>query len=359
MIYNYIAPSIILDVDNYNGDVKVHTFNDVLFRTEVCENFYNFHTPIAVKDEKIISISNKQLSFLIHRYRHYIGDNYGQKLQQTYHNLINNREIITIEEPVFHFFDYESISGTGHSYDLMFYLLYQYSLHNLKCKLLVVNSDNTYYNTLLQLIKKYYHIDYVYIDVNKNYLLKNFNCVRTYQNVFFKEVKTFIHNTLIHPIMESFSNHPYYSIISKIKVKDVSSIDRLNSSFLLTDLYASFCKTNNIFDINEINDEEYKIYLLNKANKIIITWGSNYYININYYISDYSEKFISIIFHNSILSELDFVRIMKNTIIQNIPDWATGGYNDQIYKSCSFQGEIISNIHTLDEFVQKTKLLTI
>ena len=125
MLYNYIAPSIILDVDNYNGDVKVHTFNDVLFRTEVCENFYNFHTPIAVKDEKIISISNKQLSFLIHRYRHYIGDNYGQKLQQTYHNLINNREIITIEEPVFHFFDYESISGTGHSYDLMFYLLYQ------------------------------------------------------------------------------------------------------------------------------------------------------------------------------------------------------------------------------------------
>ena len=213
---------------------------------------------------------------------------------------------------------------------------------------------------MLILIKKYYKIEYIYIDINKNYIIKEFKCIRTYQNVFFKEIKEFINNTLIKPIMEYHKNSFYYSIISKIKIVDKNSINPLSISFPITEQYEIFCKKNNIYDLNIINDEEYKIYLLNKAEKIIINWGSIFYVNINYYISDYANKYISLIFDNSMLPQINFIKKINNDyFMQEIPDWATGGYNDQIYKTSIFKGEIISHVNSLDEYISRTKLLSI
>ena len=183
-VYNYINKENIQDVDNYsNNDIIIYKFDNVKFRTEI-STYFNFSTPIGIHCNKIISITNRQLSYFIHKYNHYLGDEYMNNLRNTYINLNNCTEkTIVIEEPVFLFIDYDAINGTGHSYDIMFYYLYHYYKNNLSCKLLVVNTNNVYYNNTLSLISKYFNIQYEYIDINKNYLFKHFQCVRNYQNI--------------------------------------------------------------------------------------------------------------------------------------------------------------------------------
>ena len=201
-IFNYIPHNDIIHVDNYNNSPLVHNFSNVIFRTHI-SSFMNFFTPIGVCNNKIISLTNKQLSFLVEKYNHFLGNEYAIELKNTYDKIKSSpySDLITINEDVFQFFDYESINGTGHSYDLMFYLLYKYKTNNLKSKLLVVESNNKYYNSTLELIKKYFNVEYIYIQPHKTYLFKNFSCVRSYQNIFFNEVKTFIDENLIKPII--------------------------------------------------------------------------------------------------------------------------------------------------------------
>lgn len=341
-IYNYIPHEKILSVHDYNGPNNIIKFNYVKFRTDKLSE-HNFYTPIGIIDDKIISTTNKQLSFLPARLNHFLGDAYGRAIQHTYTSLLNNSSCILIEEPVFHFFDYESISGTGHSYDLMFYLLYIYKKANSTSKLLVVNSDNTYYNSSLSLIKKYYNVDYIYIDLGQNYLFKDFSCVQTYQNILFHEVKAFINETLIKPIINKyeFNNVPFFKNAYKLKVSNISNINRLNCTHDISDSVVKYFKDNSFINLDTV-DEEYRIYLLNKADNIIISWGSIFYINIDYYITETINKNITIIFHPNMLPELSFLNVQGTEIIQNMPSWATSEYyRDQVYTTLQFKGKIL------------------
>jgi hypothetical protein len=58
----------------------------------------------------------------------------------------------------------------------------------LTSKLLVVESNNQYYNSLLEMIKKYFNVEFYYIQEYKTYLFKTFFCCRTYQNILFDYV---------------------------------------------------------------------------------------------------------------------------------------------------------------------------
>ena len=125
-IYNYIPENNILVVDTYsNKDDVIYSFQDVLFRIE-CSTLYNFHSPIATVNNKIINISNKQFSFLLYKYVHFVGHDLAIQTKYTYDNL-QKGDCTYIDESVFQFLDYESISGTAHAYDLMFFLLYLYN----------------------------------------------------------------------------------------------------------------------------------------------------------------------------------------------------------------------------------------
>jgi hypothetical protein len=125
-IYSYISPNNILVVDTYsNIEDNIYSFQDVSFRIELCPNFHNFHSPIATINNKIINISNRQLSFLSYKYIYYVGDKLAIQIQSTYNNL-QSENYIYIDEPVFQFVDYDSVMGSGHMYDLMFYLIYIY-----------------------------------------------------------------------------------------------------------------------------------------------------------------------------------------------------------------------------------------
>jgi hypothetical protein len=358
-IYNYIPSDKVLNVHNYNQPNILHTYVNIKFRTQLSE-LYGFQTPIACLEDKVVSISNKQLSFLVDVLHHFIGDIYGKCMQSTYTTIINSLEnTLYIDDHVFQFFDYESVSGTGHSYDYMFYSLYIYRLHNMKCKFLVVESDNVYYNTILSLIKKHYNIEYIYIKPSVTYCFKSFSCVQSYQNILFHEVKEFINDTFIKPIINKYEliNSDYSTIVHKIKFSNQHNINRLNSAYIKTNEFDEVCRLYAIKDLNEV-DEEYKIYLLNKASTIYITWGSSYYININYYLLNTFNKTISVVFHSSIMAERTFLEETNAMIHQTMPLWATGSFRNQVYTSWKFNGEIICT-DCLTTLCKTTRLLCV
>jgi hypothetical protein len=357
-IYNYISRDLILKSHDYSIKTIVKEFSNISFRTEI-SNTLNFYTPIGIYEDKIISITNKQLSFLPDILSHFISTVYGDKLKDTYKNLITLENNIIIDEPVMQFMDYESISGTGHSYDLMFYILYIFIQNNIKAKLLVVKSENKYYNITLDLIKKYYNIEYIFIEPNTNYTIKEFYCCQTYQNVLFNEVKEFINNTLIIPIINKYNtlDSISYKNIYKIKINNINSINGTFNSYEYTDLFTKFCSEYDYFNIDNL-DEEYKIFLLNKSKNIIITWGSSFYININYYLLSTKNKFISVIFHPHISSDKKFITNIDNHYKQIMHSEYCGGFMDQYYNKLIFNGEVIES-SILDEWLEKTKLLSI
>jgi hypothetical protein len=360
-IFNYISYDSIYHLDNYNNAPSTYRFSNVMFRTHVSSST-NFFTPIGIHNNKIISVTNKQLSFLVKKYHHFLGDGYAIELKNTFDKIQSSTidDILTVNDEVFQFFDYESINGTVHSYDLMFHLLYYYKRNNLTSKLLVVESNNKYYNSTLELIKKYFDVEYLYIKPYKTYLFKKFSCTRSYQNIFFNHVKEFINVNLIQPIINKYTdiNEKCYDNVIKIKYKNPHAIDRLDSSYERTPLFNKFCVEKNVFDLNDIDDnEELKIFLLNKAKIIITTWGSSYYININYYLCNTQNKFISVIYHNNIMPETSLLtKINASTLNQNMPGHYCANITNQVYNNCSFEGEKIENISNIDRFVALTRI---
>jgi len=357
-IYNYIPNNLILNTHNYNflSKSEIKEFTNVKFRIQN-SNYLNFHTPLGIYNNKIISITNKQLSFLPTVLNHFIGDEYGNKLKETYDNLISIENNIEINEPVLLFMDYESITGTGHSYDLIFYLLYNYINSNLKLKLLVVKSDNNYYNILLSLIKTYFNIEYIFIEINQNYTIKNFYCCQSYQNIFFNEIKEFINNKLIIPIINKFDkiNIKTYDNIYKLKTFNKDNVISITAQ--IPKSFDNFINKNNYFNIDGI-DEDYRIYLLNKSKKIIINFGSMYYININYYLLSNDNKYISVITLPYEGTNHFLYKIKDNYYGQSMPSYYTGGFIDQVYNNTFFSGDVILESF-FDEYISKTTLLCI
>jgi hypothetical protein len=359
VIFNYISNININHADNYEGKIEIHIFSNTLFRTHQ-SNYYNFQTQLGIHSNKIISITNRQLSFLVNKYHHFLGHEYASDLQQTYSALLNTptNSIIYINEPVFLFFDYDACAG-GHMYDLLFYLLYVYKKNNLTEKLLVIETTNVYYNNLLHLIKKYFNIDYIFIKPDVSYSFSKFSCVRTYQNIFFNKVKEFVNNNLITPIIKKFEHcqEPFYKSIIKIKTHKNTIFKDGGDQFEETDNFKHFLAQNKIYDMNTINDdEELKIYLINKCDNIIISWASTYYININYYLLNSENKFISVIFHKK-FNRNDFLIETNKAYIQYMPLHVTGGINDNYYNSFTFKGEVIDNLTNINDFIERTKLL--
>ena len=359
-IYNFISREKILDVHNYSSKSEIKKFENVRFRIQN-SMYLNFYTPIGIYNKQIISITNRQFSFLPAVLGHFLGDKYAVNLQDTYNNLISNSaDDIIINDHVLQFMDYDSISSTGHSYDLMFYILFMYKQYSLPLKLLVVKSDNKYYNGTLELIRKYFDIEYIYIETDRNYSIENLYCCQTYQNVFFNEVKQFINDNLIIPIINKYDmlNSKSYTTVYKIKKYDINNTERLQMSYLYTLKFKEICDQNDWYDINLI-DEEYKIYLLNKASNIIVTWGSAFYINIDYYLMSTENKFISLLFHDNVSCERGFIISIDNYYKHHLPESATSYmFRNQVYTTFKFNGEIIVT-SCLDEWANTTKLLSI
>jgi hypothetical protein len=347
-IFKYINKNDIdIQHDYFNNNPSIKLFSNIFFRTST-SSFQDFQLPLALKEEsnKFISISNKQLSYLPFHLKHFQGHQYATDLKEQSFLLKKRESPILIEEPVFLFFDAEATNGSSHTYDLLFYYLFHYinSNINIKAKLLCVNlkKENIWYKKLLSLIQSYYQVEYLFIDTDTNYYFKSFYAIQSYGNIFFPYVKEFINKTLITPIIHKYSsmNMAFSETIYKFKVKNSSNLYCYHD-FIITPSVKEYLDSKNAINLDDYSEEE-KIYLLSKAKTIYCSWGSSWYINICYYISDYSDKFFNCIFHENIaIGEYDFISEDEEKYILrgNMPFWATKYPFDQIYTSLTLNGK--------------------
>ena len=145
--------------------------------------------------------------------------------------------------------------------------------------------------------------------------------------------------------------------IKQAGIDNINSIT--NTTYIYTPLFQISCNKNDWYNL-KLEDTDYIIYLINKATNIIITWGSTFYININYYLLSSNNKFISLVFHPSVICERSFFRNIDNNMIeQDMPQSATSYmFRNQVYTTFKFNGEIITT-SCLDEWANTTKLLSI
>jgi hypothetical protein len=347
-IFDYIKSDDIIFLDRYEVRDIFHSLEGVKFRVNILsqdQDPYWATVPLGVYNDKAINITNHSLSFLIEKFHHFISDDYARVLQNNFETLKKDTEFIIVDEPVFQFFGYALLSG--HMYDDLFYLLYIYKKFNIQAKLLAIKTDNWQYNILLELIKKYFDVEYFYINFNINYIFKQFYVSHMFQNVFFNEVKDFINLNLIDKVLYNFKDIKSYDTILKIKTLSNNKVYSTDNIYTISDTFTKFMEDNMIFNLNSVNDEEYKIYLLNNAKNIIITFGSIYYIYINYYCKEIINKNI-IIISNTPSAEYH-LRKLNNELLYQTIDIYDGGYKDQIYNNTILNGKVLYPIHNLDE----------
>jgi hypothetical protein len=355
-VYTKIPITDILVTDDYSGEERLHILTDLQIGISKSSEL-GFLACAGVKDGKIQSITNKQLFYIPTILQGMIGTEHGNDLKNVVQTLVNTNKDshIYIETPVFYFMDYESLQGTGHSYDLCFYLLYMYKKLNLSCPLLIPDTDHPFMNTLYGLLEKYCGVSFLRIKFNCPYLFSKVFCVRTYLNILFPEVKEFVSSFLIQPILEAHSHLPTFHTVARMKILPKEKVLTQTTIFQESATYTQYCEENKILLLDDKVTEEEKIYYLNNAKRIMVCWGSIYYIYIHYYLVSAHNRFLSVIFHNGIMPERRFLTITPSGIHQNcivpIPN--------NLYHTFSFYGEVLDNISTLEEVVEKSILKNI
>jgi hypothetical protein len=271
-----LVPNIMI-CDDYKSKSKIKTFNNVKFRIEP-EGPQSFTVhQIGVYDDKIINITHKMLSYFT-----LVNDNwtYGHnQINKIYNELKKSSNVEEIDEEVFQFFDCFPYAPV-HNLDDTYNLLYTYISNGLKCKLLVLKTDNFYYNQTLNSLKEHFNLEYIYLDFNKNYKFKKFNCVRQYHWIQ-NDSLNFIHENYIKKICDKYKGKPTYDNICLIK-----TIHQTNASvvdtFTFTDKFNNILKEKNIFNLDNLRDDlEYKIYVTNNAKNIIASYLSPFSVNIH------------------------------------------------------------------------------
>lgn len=290
---NTVGKEKFLLVDDYKSEEKSHFFENVRFGTKVdVGGTFTVH-PLGVFDGKILNVTHKMASYFPIINKDWIyGADYVNHL---HYQLTSSNDFIVVEEEVFQFLDCFPFAPV-HNLDDIYNLLCIYFKDGLKCKLLVYKTDNFYYNQSLESLKRYFNVEYFYVDIERKYLFKKFRCARQTHWIQ-KDALNFIHNRYVDKIVEKYesANAPFFkkvSIIKKLDPKNASAWDVWDQ----TPEFDSFKKQNGFFDLNEIaNDLDYKIYLLNKASEIFINYFSPFNVNVYKHVSNLTDKKIYLI----------------------------------------------------------------
>lgn len=350
--------------DDYTGPIQTYTFNDVLFAYD-CYDQYNWLIPMAIKENKVINITNKKFSF--HPIEMKSHDSRYRNAAETLFQSIpkdSPTNIVDVSGAVFQFFDYESSTSTSHSVDFLTHALYFYFQGNHSpAKLLIPATAHASCIRFLDLLKRWFPISYFVVQPPVWYRFQHFSCVRSYLNVHLPEVKGFFTRNLLEPIVQSCSVLPSPQIVARIK-RATPGTQTPGSAFPPSESFAAFCKKYEILELDDEIPEELKIYYLNKADCIYVSWGSIYYIYINYYLISAKTKQIGVLFHTSMMGERQFLLANDSPIYSDglgiyhqCIAHNCGSLTDQLYNLFSFQGEVLHNLESLDEVVKKTRLL--
>ena len=296
-------------VDDYFGDSKIHNLENVKFRIENQSMMPWSKFQMALdKNNKIINISNKMLSYFT--ILNYISLS-SSFIKQCRDIIVNDDDVITIEEEVFLFFDCFPFAPV-HNLDDTYNLLYEYKKNNLKSKLLVIKTDNFYYNQTLESLRKYFNLEYVYLDINKTYHFEKFKCVRQY-HFLQKEASKYIKQNYIQKILDNYVAFPAIENISIIKTSHPTNCSEVDT-FQITDSFKSFANNKNIFDTNILRENlEHKIYIINSAKNILVSYLSPFMVNIYNHTIDTENKNFLILNGRSVGSiNNQFLRVGNN-----------------------------------------------
>ena len=313
--------------DDYKNEQLVLKFENVKFRANHGTGWY-VHV-LGVVDDKIINITNKTISYF-----GIISRSCGwqkNEIIRTYNDLKHIDEYV--DEEVFQFFDCFPYAPV-HNLDDTYNLLYQYKKNKLSCKLLVLKTDNFYYNQTLDSLKKYFGLEYFYISPNKSYCFKNFYCTRPYHWIQ-DEALAFIKKEYIQKICEDFSGCPTHENVSIIKVVHHFNCSTLDT-FQMTDGYRDLMQKKNIFDLNQLLDDlEHKIYIINNAKYIITNYLSPFNINIHKHCLCTNDKNFVIMNGGQVSSCLDQFKVI--------------GDSEYDYYGVLIKGKIVDHKISLDE----------
>lgn len=331
-------------IDDYRNIQTIFKLNDIKLRMKYNpkNNKKYIISSLAIdKNKKIINVTNLYTSYWAIIKSKSVTDEDAENVSSVYNELTNENISEIIDQDVFLFFNSFAYAPV-HNLDNLYNTLYFYKKNKMKSKLLVIKSDNYFYNQSLISLKKHFNLEYIYLDFNKTYLFKNFYCTREYMYLQ-KETKKFIDKEYLGKIMKEYRGKPYYdniAIIKYVEKTNVSTYDTFDKSKKFFD----FCKKNKIVDlnINYKNDLEYKIYLINKAKKIIVNYYSPYIVNIYKHCISFDNK------------EIFVINGGNNQQIANIEEeFEKKGENIYSTYGRTMKGEIFNNIKTLDEMVSK------
>jgi hypothetical protein len=243
-----IDPSLtdkLLILDNYREKQKLYTLNDIKYKFKPSNGSYISCLGIN-NDNKIINITNKILSYFT--ILNYLITFDLPNILNTYNELVNSNEYITIDEDIFLLIDCFP-NASFHHLDDIYNLLYFYKKSNLSCKLAVIKTDNFFYNLSLKSLKKYFNLEYIYIEPDKNYLFKKMLFTRQYHWLQ-KEAKEFIDKEYIGKIMKEYKGKPFFDNVSIIKYIDKDNVSTYDT-FTISDIFNKFSKEKNIIDLNQ------------------------------------------------------------------------------------------------------------
>jgi hypothetical protein len=277
-------------IDDYRNDQKLFKLHDIRFKFRSSGTFVISSIGLDTNN-KIINITNKIQSYF--SIVDYLLEMDLGNIVQSCNELVSTNNYTIIEEEVFLFFDCFPFAPV-HNLDDTYNLLYFYKKSNLTCKLAVIKTDNYFYNQTLLSLQKYFNLIYIYLDFDTNYLFGNLYCTRQYHWLQ-KEAKEFINKEYINKIIKEYEGKEYYDNICILKYQDPKNVSSLDT-FSKSELFNTFCKDYNIVDLNNYaNNLEYKIYLINKAKKIITNYLSPFNVNIYKHCSDFTNKEIFIL----------------------------------------------------------------
>ena len=343
IVFPELLKDKIISIDNYRNKQIIYKLNNIKYKLKYNPKDQKNYIVSCLgidSDNKIISITNKYLSYL--SIINFVPFNEDiENLTIIYNELVNDNTEETIEEDVFLFIDCFAYAAF-HNLDDIYNTLYIYKKNNMKCKLLVIKTTNFFYNQSLISLNKYFKIDYIFLDFNKNYLFKNLYITRQYCFLQ-KETKQFIDNEYLRKIINNYKGKPFFENIALIKYVDPTNISTWDT-FDKSEKFFEFCKKHTIVDINinYKNDLEYKIYLINKAKKIIVNYHTIFNVNIYKHCIDLSNK------------EIFVINGGNRQTIQNI-DFEFEKIGDNLYNTYGrpMRGEVFNDIKTLDEVVDK------
>ena len=272
--------------DDYFQNEIIHSFRNVRFKV-VNESISWVKLQLGLDENgKLINISNKLTSyFTLHNYSPY----FKYSIFNLMNDLRNNfSEPTIVEEEVFLFFDCFPYASQ-HNLDDIYNLLYQYKTNGETCKLLVLKSDNFFYNQTLLSLKKHFDLQYFYLDIGKNYHFEKIKFARPYHWIQNRPLD-FIKKNYIKAILEEHKGQKCYDNIYFLKTKQGVNCSNVDT-FEMTDSFLKLMKEKSFFSANSlIDDLEYKIYVVNSSKNIIINMESTFLINIYKHCFDTTNK---------------------------------------------------------------------